>query len=67
MTLFGPKSIYSELQTKEGVMGVFRKYFPDAIELIEEERIIELCLGKMTKSHHASVSHDHYLFFHFII
>ena len=43
--MFGPKSIYSELQTKEGVLGVFRKHFPDAIELIEEERILELCLG----------------------
>eukprot|EP00116_Pleurobrachia_bachei_P019115 sb/3479377/ len=46
MTLFGPKSIYNELQTKEGVLGVFTKYFPDAIELIEEARILELCLGK---------------------
>ena len=45
VTLFGPKCIYTEFQTPAGVMGVFSKYFPDAIPLITEKRILEDCLG----------------------
>lgn len=59
-TLFAPfKMFASELSTKEGIVAVFQQHFPDALALIDEEKLVK-CLTTRRASALGSVQCDPY-------
>ena len=65
MTMFGPKKIYGEFQSEEGVMEVFNKYFPDVIPLMGKGRILADCIGTGVSLFVIHINNTN-LHFHFI-
>lgn len=58
-TLFAPFKMFSELNTRESIVGFFEEHFPDALPLVGEEKLVE-CLTTRRPSALGSVQCDPY-------